>query len=188
MEITHEYLVGQIQSTTLDVLSMMMGMEAACQDGFRQSVDSASGFALGQTQVGQVRCDRETVEAFVGISGPMVGTGVVSCEASTACKLAGAMLMTEVSSVGADVLDAMGEVANMIIGNLKTHIEERVGQLWLSVPSVVYGRNFTARTVGKFEWTVVQVDLPEGKLVVKVCLTEAKPASARTNAESTATV
>jgi hypothetical protein len=56
--------------------------------------------------------------------------------------------------------------------------------LWLSVPSVVYGRNFTARTVGKFEWTVVEVALPEGRLTVRLCLTEAKQSANRRASEA----
>jgi chemotaxis protein CheX len=186
MEVTHDYLVGQIQATTQDVLSMMMGIESSCQPGYLQSMDSASGLALGETPVGSTGGPEETVEAFVGISGPMVGTGTVSCDADTACRLASAMLMSDIKSVGTDVLDAMGEVANMIIGNLKTNLEDRVGPLWLSVPSVVYGRNFTARTVGKFEWTVVPVDLPEGKLRVRLCLSEAPKATARRTPEPAA--
>jgi chemotaxis protein CheX len=185
MEITHEYLVENIQSTTTDVLSMMMGIAASCDAGVRLSVDSGNGLELGYTRPGAASSG-ESVEAFVGISGPMVGTGTVSCDAATACRLASAMLMTEITAVGGDVLDAMGEVANMIVGNLKVAIEERVGQLWLSVPSVVYGRNFTARTVGKFEWTVVQVTLPEGNLTVKLCLSDAKPATRRTASEAVA--
>ena len=174
MQITHNYLVEQIQTATRDVLSMMMGIQAECQAGYQSSADSATG-TVCSSKAG-ADSTKESVEAFVGISGPMVGTGTVSCDADTACRLASAMLMTEITGVSTEVLDAMGEVANMIIGNLKTAIEERVGQLWLSVPSVVYGRNFTAHTVGKFEWTVVPIQLPAGSLMVRMCLTEAKKA------------
>src|SRR4051794_20576924 len=142
MEITHDYLVGKIQTTTHDVLAMMAGIQVTCRDGYRQPMDGVAprGPEFGTRETADTG---DSVEAFVSISGPMVGTGTVSCDTATACRLASAMLMTEVDGVGVEVLDAMGEIANMIIGNVKSAIEDRAGQLWLSVPSVIYGRNFT---------------------------------------------
>jgi chemotaxis protein CheX len=65
------------------------------------------------------------------------------------------MLMSEYTSVVDDVLDAMGEITNMIIGNIKTVLEDRYGQMGISVPTVVYGRNFATRTVSRGEWVIV---------------------------------
>ncbi len=58
------------------------------------------------------------------------------------------MLMTEAPSVNEDVLDAVAELTNMIIGNVKTELEAQVGPLGLSIPTVVYGRNFQTKTAG----------------------------------------
>ena len=52
------------------------------------------------------------------------------------------MLMTEASAVNEEVLDAMAELTNMVIGNVKTKLESQLGPLGLSIPTVVYGRNF----------------------------------------------
>ena len=57
--------------------------------------------------------------------------------------------MTESPAVNEEVLDAVGELTNMIIGNVKTVAEAIVGPLNLSVPTVIYGRNFTSRSLGK---------------------------------------
>ena len=40
------------------------------------------------------------------------------------------------------MLDAVAEVTNMIIGNVKTVLESRLGAMGLSTPTVIYGRNF----------------------------------------------
>ena len=57
---------------------------------------------------------------MVGVAGSWTGTGHMSCSPQFAQKLAGALLMTEYDSVNEDVLDAVAEVANMIVGNVKT--------------------------------------------------------------------
>jgi CheY-specific phosphatase CheX len=45
------------------------------------------------------------------------------------------------------VLDAFAELIDMIIGNVKTALEEHLGPMGMSVPTVVHGKNFTTRTV-----------------------------------------
>src|SRR5580658_3307008 len=71
------------------------------------------------------------VVALVGVAGSWTGTGHMSCTPQFAQKLAGALLMAEYDSVNEDVLDALAEVANMIIGNVKTILEEKLGPLGL---------------------------------------------------------
>ena len=78
--------------------------------------------------------------------------------ARSAQRISGALLMQEYSAVDEDVLDAIGEVTNMVLGNVKTALEEELGPMGLSIPTVIYGRNFTTRSVGKSQWTVVPFD------------------------------
>ncbi len=59
------------------------------------------------------------------------------------------MLMTEAPSVNEDVLDAVAELTNMIIGSVKTDLESQLGPLGLSIPTVVFGRNFRTRSAGR---------------------------------------
>ena len=39
-----------------------------------------------------------------------------------------------------EVLDAMAQLTNMIVGSVKVELESKLGPLGLSVPTVVYGR------------------------------------------------
>ena len=63
--------------------------------------------------------------------------------------------MTEVAEVDGEVLDGIGELANMILGNFKESIETQTGPLALTVPTVVYGKNFQTRTPVLASWTIV---------------------------------
>ena len=69
-------------------------------------------------------------------------------------------------------MDAVAEVTNMIIGNVKTTLETELGPLALSIPTVVFGRNFTARSASSEEWVVVPFDVEGSRLDVKLCLTQ----------------
>lgn len=136
----HETLVREINAVTREVFATMLNMHV--QSGTPAEEAVASG---GQA----------SVVALVGLAGAWSGTGAVSCTAALACRIASHMVLGNFDGVNDEVLDAMGEVANMVVGNIKNNLEVRIGPMGLSVPTVIYGRNFTMRAPGKHLWTVV---------------------------------
>jgi chemotaxis protein CheX len=114
------------------------------------------------------------VVALVGIAGPWTGTGRISCSPGLACRLAGALLMQPYEAVNEDVLDAVAEISNMIIGNVKTIFEERLGALALSVPTVIFGRNYRTRSSGVPIWTVVPFRTEEESWTISFCMMPTK--------------
>ena len=153
-------IASYIRSATADVFSTMLGMgvEAGPEREDPSGPDVADG-----------------VLAFIGLAGPWNGAGAVSCSAAFACKVCEALLMTEATVMNEDVLDAMGEVTNMIIGNFKTMAEERLGPLGLAIPTVIYGRNFTSRG-GRHTWVVVPFTCGAEIMEIRVCLAHGKEA------------
>ncbi len=115
---------------------------------------------------------KDGVVALVGLAGKWMGTGAISCSSELACKLASIMLMTEYPAVHDDVLDAFGELCNMIIGGFKTRLEHTTGPMGLSLPTVVFGRNFTTRSLAKSHWNVVPFHVLGHPFEVHVCLTQ----------------
>jgi chemotaxis protein CheX len=118
------------------------------------------------------------VLSLVGLAGSWTGAGTITCSTAFACRMCAQLLMTEATSVNEDVLDAVGEVTNMIIGNFKTLVEEHVGPLGLSIPTVIYGRNFTSRSIGRADWVAVPFNCEGEGFEIRVCLTPSKEPSA----------
>jgi CheY-specific phosphatase CheX len=116
------------------------------------------------------------VVSMVGIGGPWIGTGRISSPPELACRMAAAMLMTECESIDESVLDAYAEIGNMIIGNVKTTIEEKLGSLALSVPTVIFGLNYRTHSSGVNSWTVVPFTIYGLKMEVSFCLRPARVA------------
>ena len=77
--------------------------------------------------------------------------------------------MGEYAAVNEEVLDAIAEVTNMVVGNVKTVVEEQVGAMGLSIPTVIFGRNFSTKSAGG-SWTVVPFECGADRLLVQVCL------------------
>ena len=155
----HEHLVSIVRDSTHDVFTTMLGMKLDQVDAYVDTSASPHG---------------DGVLAFVGLAGTWVGTGSVSCSSAFACRISAQFLMAEYPSVNEEVLDALAEVTNMIIGNVKTRLEEDLGPMGLSIPTVIYGRNFQSRTVGSFEWSVVPFTLEGERIEVQICLAPRK--------------
>ena len=154
-QIPREEVVSMIHEATSAVFSTMLNLPVDRQPTRQEQGEPAPV---------------DGVVALVGIAGAWTGTGRIYCSPEFARTVAGALLMTEFSAVDADVLDAVAEVANMIIGNLKTALEAQLGPLALSVPTVIYGRNYQARTASIPDWTVVPFRCGDQVMDIRFCL------------------
>ena len=94
--------------------------------------------------------------SVIGLAGKWAGTGSVACSASFACLMSSMFLMAEYKTVDEDVLDAIAEITNMIIGNVKNALEVKVGRMGLSTPTVIFGRDFQTRSARNHDWTGVR--------------------------------
>ncbi|MGP8247561.1 MAG: chemotaxis protein CheX [Bryobacteraceae bacterium] len=151
-----DLIINCIQQSTLQVFSTMLGEEL---------------LPAGVTTERDTPDVRDGVVSFVGLAGSWAGTGSITCSPALACKICAQMLMTEAAAVNEEVLDAVAEITNMIIGNVKTDLEPHLGLLGLSVPTVVYGHNFKTRNAGHAEWVVTRFAWGEETLTVKLNLT-----------------
>lgn len=144
-----EFLIEMVKLNTREVFSTMLMMEA--EPTRVRRVPSSTDSTTNADHAGLV----DGVVGIIGIAGTWVGTGIIMCSPELACQASSAMMMSEYNAVNGEVLDAVGEITNMIIGNIKTSLEERYGSMGISVPTVVYGRNFATRTVSRGEWVVL---------------------------------
>jgi chemotaxis protein CheX len=81
-------------------------------------------------------------------------------------------MMSEYDSVNGEVLDAIGEMANMVVGNVKTELEGLMGVIGLSIPTVVYGRNFHTKNLSKTEVVTISFDCQGNEMTVSLSLNE----------------
>ena len=154
-----------------------MNLEHSIEEALRASTRRVFTTMLGtEGEGGEVSLEATTPEAndgvvaLIGVAGPWTGTGCVSCSPKLACAICSRMLMTETTSVNDEVLDAIAELTNMIIGGAKTDLETELGPLGLSIPTVIYGRNFKTKSAIHSEWVVVRFRLDDERLEIKLCL------------------
>jgi len=152
--IEHCKIVEYARCATTEVFSTMLDMEVAPQP---EHLDQTPPMIS------------DGVMALVGLAGTYTGAGVVTCNAKFAIQVCNHLLMAEETSVNEDVLDAMGELAN------------DVGPIGLSIPTVIYGRNFTSRSVGNNDWVVLPFEYGGEILEIRICLAPSKNTFAQTS-------
>ncbi len=107
---------------------------------------------------------------MLGLTGEWGGSGQLSCDLELAVHIARQLLMSDCACVNEEVLDAVAEVANMIVGNVKTHIEQTLGPMGLSIPAVFFGGDFETRVVGKTNTVLVPFTCAAGAMTVQVAI------------------
>jgi len=83
------------------------------------------------------------IAAIVGYAGEVDGSVIFTCSVKLAATLAGLMLMEDdVDPESEDVDDAVGEIGNMIAGQLKNLVCENGNEVQLSIPVIIREGNY----------------------------------------------
>jgi chemotaxis protein CheX len=154
-----------------------MNLQENLVESISRAVEAVFTTMLGASVVpGEVKVAKGAPEAqdgvlsFIGVAGSWAGTGCVSCSPEVACRVCSQMLMTEATAVNEEVLDAVAELTNMIIGSVKNDLEAELGPLGLSIPTVVFGKNFRTKSAGHAEWIVRRFGWDSDAFEVRMCL------------------
>lgn len=110
------------------------------------------------------------VSGIIGLSGKASGTVVVSVDESVAMSITEAMLGERPDSVNSDVIDAVGEVTNMIAGRAKSQLEQFA--MSLAMPTVITGKNHVINFGSAAQTIGIPYTSPWGDLTVEVGLVE----------------
>jgi len=87
------------------------------------------------------------ITSMVGLAGSLCGLLSFRCSSKSAVLMASKMLGMDPGSVGDEMLDAAGEVCNMVAGNFKNKISGMGDGCQLSVPTVITGEDYSLRAL-----------------------------------------
>ena len=109
-----------IERATLEVFALMVGVEIVPEAELQP----------------EFRVPESNVVSSFKLSGAVCGTAEVFYTLALARRIACQMLQIGPPLDNADVLDAAGEVANMIVGNVKSSMENVWGAIHIGTPTV----------------------------------------------------
>ena len=106
------------------------------------------------------------VSAVIGLSGKATGSVVLSLSTNVALRSVEHMLFDEFTEINAEVVDGVGELANMVAGGAKAamaHLE-----LALGLPNVIVGNSHQIYFPGNVQPISVGFETPWGPMSIDV--------------------
>ncbi len=95
------------------------------------------------TVIENKKCDiQSNLTSMIGLGGDIRGLLAIHCPAAVAQAITGAFLGMDIDELNDDVKDAIGEIANMIAGNLKVSCAKEDINVELAIPTSIVGESF----------------------------------------------
>jgi chemotaxis protein CheX len=110
------------------------------------------------------------VSGLIGLGGMLQGMVVVSVGRTTALKAAEILLGSPLDELNDDVMDAVGELTNMIAGAAKTQLARY--QLSIGLPTVICGRSHSIKFPSGSPQLIIPFESDLGPVCVEVGLVE----------------
>lgn len=109
------------------------------------------------------------VVALIGMSGIVRGTVALAFPVRTATNMAGRLLGMEIIGVNGDVLDAVGELVNIVAGGAKAKLHAGMGApVSLSLPTVIQGRAYSVMSPSSAKWIDIPYESELGPFTLRV--------------------
>ena len=109
------------------------------------------------------------ISGIIGITGATEGSLAVTFSESCILHIVSNMLGEKFTSINADIVDAVGEITNMISGDARRILGEGGLSLEASIPTVIRGRGHIVEHVANSPTIVIPFDTIHGKFTVEVC-------------------
>ncbi|MDR2695691.1 MAG: chemotaxis protein CheX [Deltaproteobacteria bacterium] len=122
-----------------------------------------------------IKHDRKAIGYFtaaINVSGHRIGTIAVSFTRTGAATLARGMLGDDVGDLEHDMLDAVGEVTNMIAGQARAAMAEAGVVLRAGTPTVMAGDDIQIEYAAGAPIVVIPFAMSDSAFTVKFCLSK----------------
>ncbi len=115
------------------------------------------------------KCDiQSNLTSMIGLGGGIRGLLAIHCPSAIAKAITGAFLGMEVEEIDDDVKDAIGEIANMVAGNLKISYAKMDINIELAIPTSIVGDSFYVGGIADAKRIVVPLKMADEKFWVEL--------------------
>lgn len=111
-----------------------------------------------------------TITGMVGLAGIYRGVLAIHIPYPVAMAITASFLGMDVDEINEDVHDAIGELANMLGGNVKTILSEKGRDIELSLPSTISGSEYSFQLDKEVDTVIIEFDTGQGQFMVEMVL------------------
>jgi len=138
------------------------------------TMDIFSSMVMMDITVKEIMTDhgqlQDSITGMIGLAGTHKGVLAVHFPYTVAMAITSSFLMMDVEEINEDVHDAVGEIANMLGGNVKTILSEKGRDIDLSLPSTIAGSQYSFQSDKQIEKVIITFDTGVGTFMVEMDL------------------
>ena len=112
----------------------------------------------------------DSVSGMISLEGKYNGLLAIHLPTSSALEVGGSFIDLDLEEVDADVLDAIGELANMLAGNIKATLDPAGSDIQLSIPSTLHGAEYMVEKIAGASSICIPFYLDNGDFLVELQL------------------
>lgn len=110
------------------------------------------------------------VSGIIGLGGEATGAVVVNFPEAVACKIISKFIGEECTAINSNVVDGVGELANIIAGDAKNRLIQKGYKFEIGLPKIVSGRSYVTAQSKSVACIVVSFTSEVGKFCLEVSL------------------
>lgn len=112
-----------------------------------------------------------SITGLIGMTGDdVIGNMILSFDTPCILSIASKMLMEEFVEINKDVIDAVGEITNMICGGTKKSLREHGYGVCMATPIVITGKEVALSQLTKSPIITIPFNTPAGEFVIEANL------------------
>lgn len=111
---------------------------------------------------------QNSITGVIGLAGTHKGVLAIHCPNEVAMAITGSFLGMEVDEINEDVEDAVGEIANMLGGSVKSILSDNGRDIDLSLPSIIRGESYEFQPTRDVDRFVIPFECDAGKFAVEL--------------------
>ena len=109
------------------------------------------------------------VTGVIGMnSANATGSFAISFDKGSVLEIISKMFMEEITEINSDVLDAVGELTNIISGGTKSFFSAKGFAFEMAIPFVMHGSKIEMKSMIKSTVAGIPITTPKGKFVIEV--------------------
>lgn len=145
-------LVQRITESTQEIFSSMIMLEVTPGEPYKRNKSVL----------------RSSISGIIGLTGSIKGLLAIHLPKQTALEVTTAFLGMDVTEIDEDVRDAIGELANMLGGSLKATLDPKGSGIQLSMPTAIYGEEYSIDCIAEAEEITVPFELSGNTFLVEL--------------------
>ncbi len=113
---------------------------------------------------------KNTITGIIGLAGTHKGILAIHLPYKVAMAITSSFLMMDIEEINPDVHDAVGELANILGGNVKTILSANGRDIDLSLPSTIFGEEYGFQPTQDIDKVLQQFKCEHGTFIVELQL------------------